>query len=172
MHGSEGAACAMDQSGFGAFDLSLAQSPSQLTDGFDDQEDASHAGMIRRHAAPIGVDGEGAAEADSSVFHESASLSQFAEAQVLKRDEQGDGEGVVEGAEVDVRRFHARHLEGILARLAGSDVQEVWSPRALMSDGFPAAAQDHGRLGEIPGFFKTRDDHGSPPSLMMQQSSR
>lgn len=80
MHEAEitsGAVCECD---FGPFDLAIAEPASELPDSLDDEEDATHARVIRGEAASVGIDGELAAEGDAIVLDEAASLAHFAKA--------------------------------------------------------------------------------------------
>ena len=84
--------------------LPLAGLAAQLFRRLDDEEQAALTGVARREPTAVGVGGEGSAEAQLAVGDERAALALGAEAEVLERDEQHVGEGVVELADVDVGR--------------------------------------------------------------------
>src|SRR5919204_3767457 len=82
--------------------LALAALTAQLFNRLDDQEDAAHAGMVRREPAAVRIDRQLAAELDASARHERSALALLAESEVLERDEHGDGERVVDHRQLHV----------------------------------------------------------------------
>ena len=119
---------------------------AQLPRGFDQQEDAAHAGVIRGEAAAIGVERgtTGLVEAQASAFHPRAAFAFHAEAEVLENREHGDRERVVDHRDVELARCYARLAECAgpgLRSGAGGDVAAVLGVlRGL------AAAEDPDRL--------------------------
>ena len=84
VHRAQGTARSVDQPNLGATDLPGAQPAAELSDGFDDEKDSAHAGMIGGQATPIGIDRQVASRSDSSSAHEVASFAGLAKSQILE----------------------------------------------------------------------------------------
>src|SRR3990170_4551922 len=110
--GGEGAAGAVDAGELRVRDLAVAALAAELADGFDEEEDAVHAGVGVGEAAAVGVEGEVAAGGGALAGDEGAAFAGLAEAERLQGDEGGVGEGVVDFDDVDVLVADAGHLEG------------------------------------------------------------
>ena len=68
------------QASCGAVDLARAALAAQLLGRLDDEEDAAHAGVVRRQPAAVEVHRQRAAEADAAAGDERAALADLAEA--------------------------------------------------------------------------------------------
>src|SRR5687768_11672800 len=109
--GGEGATGAVDAGQAGIRDLALATFASELAGGFDEEEDAVHAGVGIGEAAAVRVEREVAAGGRALAGDEGAALAGLAEAERFQRDERGVGEGVVDFHDVDVFVVDAGHRE-------------------------------------------------------------
>src|SRR5690348_8456685 len=100
----ERAAIAMAQHDVRAIDLTLSAFATDLCSGFDQGEDAVHAGMAEREAAAIGVDRQHAAGGDASALDKAAAFALGTEAEILKEEDRVDRERIVELRLIDIGR--------------------------------------------------------------------
>ena len=108
-----------------------------------------------------------------AVGHELAALALGAEAEVLQRDQHGDGEAVVDGRVLDVRGLDAGLGEGRRPRPDGARIREVDAPAHLVLDRLAraraAARAAASRRRATSGLTTTM---APPPSVITQQSRR
>src|SRR4051812_21232930 len=85
--------------------LARAGLAAQLMRRFDGKEKPAATRMIVGKCAAIQIDRQLSAELQRTALHERATLARLAEAHAFERGEDSDGEGVVDHAEVYVRRL-------------------------------------------------------------------
>src|SRR6059058_4783390 len=122
---AEHASRAVDERELRVGDLRLLSLAAQLPHGLDHEEDAAHAGVVRREAAAVGIDRQRAAEPDAAAGTEGAALARLAEPERLERREDRDRVGVVDHAAVDVVVPDPRARERQRTGLRGGDVEQV-----------------------------------------------
>ena len=87
---------------FGSVDLAVGFA-SELADGFEQEEETSHARVVGGEAAAVGVEGQpGLIEGQVAVFDELADLALGAESEVFEHHGDGDAERVVDHRDVDL----------------------------------------------------------------------
>ena len=119
--------------------------------------------MVGGQAASVGVDGEFAAQLDSSSADEIASLALLAEAEVFKGFDHGDGEGIVNHRHIDIGVGDASHGKGVGVALLGGDFDEVALSRALVGQGFADAQDPDGTLSAVSRDFGRGEENGPAP---------
>src|SRR2546423_922782 len=146
---AEHASRAVDEGELRVGDLRLLPLAAQLPHGLDHEEDAAHAGVVRREAAAVGIDRQRAAEPDAAAGTEGAPLARLAEPERLERREYRDRVGVVDHAAIDVVVPDPGARERQRTGLPGRDVEEIVPPDAEVTDGFGAAEDRDGAFREI-----------------------
>src|SRR5579885_3770835 len=122
---AEFAAGAVAQRNLASLYLARSAFAAQLLDRFDHQENPAHPRMVRRQTPAVGIDRELAVVAQAATADEGATLSAFAEAEVLQRGQDGDREGIVDHRHVDILVADTRTLERQPSRLMGRDLEKV-----------------------------------------------
>ena len=120
--------------------------------------------VVVAEPAPVGIERQLARPRDEiAVGHELAALPLGAEAQVLQRDQHGDGEAVVDGRVLDVRGLDPRLGERRRPRPDGARIRDVDAPAHLVLDRFPRPEQPHTRPREARGDLGPDHDDGAAP---------
>ena len=117
--------------------------------------------MVGGEAAAVGVGRQRAAKREAAVLDERAALAFRAEAEVLERQQYGDGERVVDHAQVDVGVLDAGHRHGARARFLRGHVGEIAHSHRGVAQRLAAAEDAHRRFREVARPVGTGDADGA-----------
>src|SRR5450631_231486 len=81
--------------------------------------------MASRESAAVSVGRQGAVDAEPTAFDEPPTLARQAESESFEGEQDRDGEGVIELADIDVGRRHTRLGKGLTTRSGARRLGEI-----------------------------------------------
>src|SRR5690606_23727241 len=108
-----------------ARNLTLSPLIAQLYAGLNDGEQSIHSGVAAGQSTSIGIHRQTPARPDRATGYELSTFPFAAEAEVFKKQQSVDTEGVIQLSDIDILRPHTSQLIGTLSRLAGSSYRQV-----------------------------------------------
>ena len=136
MSKSKGSPCAMTEGELAVLDLTLPTFTPELLDGLNHQENPTHAGVVGRQSAPVGINRQLTAKADTSVLDERTAFTFFTKAKTFQGHTHCYGERVLDHGHVKVCMLHSGPLHSLGTGLFGSCVSEITHTRTCVRAGF------------------------------------